>query len=112
MTMKSIGVETLGGVFTPLLSLEEGQDTSPSNIFTTSSDNQKSISVHLYKGSAELVADCTYLGEFKVMGINPAPRGLPKIEITFSLTEGRLVVTAKDLNSNEPLEVKKKKRSK
>ena len=108
---QSIGIETLGGVFTPLLSQGSVVPCSVFEVFSTAADNQGQITVKPYRGTATLVADCRQLGQFQVVGIPPAPRGTPKIEITFAVQAGNIVMSAKDLSSGSPLEIAEKETS-
>ena len=104
---QSIGIETLGGVFTPLLSQGTAVPCSVSEIFSTAADNQNQIMVKPYRGTAKLVADCDYLGQFQVVGIPPAARGMPQIEITFAVQDGNVLLSARDLASGTPMRIKK-----
>ena len=104
---QSIGIETLGGVFTPLLSQGTAVPCSVSEIFSTAVDNQNQITVKPYRGTAKLVADCDHLGQFQVVGIPPAPRGTPQIEITFAVRDGTVLLSARDIASGTPMQIKK-----
>ena len=101
VTPLSIGVETGGGVFTKLIPRNTTIPTQKSEIFTTSVDNQSFVPVHVLQGEREMAADNRSLAEFELTGIPPAPRGVPKIQVTFSVdAEGLLSVEAIDLGTN------------
>lgn len=101
VTPLSIGVETGGGVFTRLIPRNTTIPTQKSEIFTTSVDNQAFVPVHVLQGEREMAADNRSLAEFELTGIPPAPRGVPKIQVTFSINaEGLLAVEAIDLGTN------------
>lgn len=104
---QSIGIETLGGVFTPIL--QQGVDVpcQKSEIFSTATDNQSQIMVKPYRGTAKLVADCDQLGQFQVVGIPSAPRGTPQIEITFAVQNGSFILSAKDILVGKPMKIKR-----
>jgi len=104
---QSFGIETLGGVFTPLLSQGTAVPCRVSEIFSTAADNQSQIMLKPYRGTAKLVADCDQLGQFQVVGIPPAPRGTPQIEITFAVQDGSFILSAKDLSTGTPMQIKK-----
>jgi len=101
VTPLSIGVETGGGVFTRLIPRNTTIPTQKSEIFTTSVDNQSFVPVHVLQGEREMAGDNTSLAQFELTGIPPAPRGVPKIQVTFSINaEGLLSVEAIDLGTN------------
>lgn len=101
VTPLSIGVETGGGVFTKLIPRNTTIPTQKSEIFTTSVDNQSFVPVHVLQGEREMAADNRSLAQFELTGIPPAPRGVPKIQVTFSVdAEGLLSVEAIDLGTN------------
>jgi molecular chaperone DnaK len=98
----SIGVETGGGVFTKLIPRNTTIPTQQSEVFTTSLDNQTFVPVHVLQGEREMAADNRSLARFELTGIPPAPRGVPKIQVTFSVNaEGILSVEAKDLGTGK-----------
>lgn len=98
VTPLSLGIETLGGVFTKLIPRNTTIPTSKSQIFTTAADNQTSVTIRVAQGEREMFADNKFLGEFELSGIPPAPRGVPKIEVTFDIDANGIVnVSAKDL---------------
>jgi molecular chaperone DnaK len=100
VTPLSIGVETGGGVFTRLIPRNTTVPTERSEVFTTSVDNQSFVPVHVLQGEREMAADNRSLARFELTGIPPAPRGLPKIQVTFRIdANGILAVEAKDLGT-------------
>jgi molecular chaperone DnaK len=97
VTPLTLGIETLGGVFTPLIERNTTIPTSKSQIFSTAADNQTSVEIHVLQGERPMAADNRTLGRFILDGIPPAPRGVPQIEVTFDIdANGILTVTAKD----------------
>jgi len=98
VTPLSLGVETLGGVFTKIIERNTAIPVSRSQIFTTAADNQTTVEIHVLQGERPMAADNVSLGRFFLEGIPPAPRGVPKIEVTFTIdVNGILQVSAKDL---------------
>jgi len=98
VTPLSLGVETLGGVFTKIIERNTAIPVSKSQIFTTAVDNQTQVEIHVLQGERPMAADNVSLGRFFLDGIPPAPRGVPQIEVTFNIdVNGILNVTAKDL---------------
>jgi molecular chaperone DnaK len=98
VTPLSLGVETLGGVFTKIIERNTTIPTKKSEIFSTASDNQTSVEIHVLQGERSMAADNTTLGRFHLLGIPPAPRGVPQIEVTFDIdVNGIMHVSAKDL---------------
>ncbi len=102
VTPLSLGIETLGGVFTRLIERNTTIPTKKSEIFSTASDNQPSVEIHVLQGEREMARDNKSAGRFHLDGIPPAPRGLPQIEVTFDIdANGILHVSAKDLGTGK-----------
>jgi molecular chaperone DnaK len=102
VTPLSLGIETLGGVFTRLIEKNTTIPTRKSQIFSTASDNQPSVSIHVLQGEREMAANNKTLGRFELVGIPPAPRGVPQIEVTFDIDANGIVhVSAKDLGTGK-----------
>jgi molecular chaperone DnaK len=107
VTPLSLGVETGGGVMTVLIPRNTTIPTEESEIFTTSLDNQSFVPLHVLQGERPMAVDCRSLGRFELTGIPPAPRGLPKIQVTFRIDENGIVtVEAKDLGTGRRQEIK------
>ncbi len=97
VTPLSLGIETLGGVFTRLIERNTTIPTKKSQIFSTADDNQTAVTIKVYQGEREMAADNKLLGNFDLIGIPPAPRGVPQIEVTFDIDANGIVsVQAKD----------------
>jgi len=97
VTPLSLGIETLGGVFTPIIERNTTIPTSRSQVFSTATDNQTVVEVHILQGERPMAADNKSLGRLELTGIPPAPRGVPQIEVTFEIdANGILQVTAMD----------------
>jgi len=102
----SLGIETLGGIFTKMIERNTPIPTSKTQIFTTAADNQTSVEIHILQGERPLAKDNLSLGRFILDGIPPAPRGVPQIEVTYAVDEnGILHVTAKDLATGKEQKV-------
>jgi len=100
VTPLSLGIETLGGVFTKLIERNTTIPTRKSEIFSTASDNQTSVEVHVLQGERPMAGDNRTLGKFHLVGIPPAPRGMPQIEVTFDIDANGIVnVSAKDMGT-------------
>jgi len=98
VTPLSLGIETLGGVMTKLIEKNTTIPARKSQIFTTAADNQNAVTIHVLQGEREMAADNKSIGRFELVGIPPAPRGVPQIEVTFDIdANGILNVSAKDL---------------
>ncbi len=107
VTPLSIGVETGGGVATKLISRNTTVPCERSEVFTTSVDNQNFVPIHVIQGEREMAADCRSLARFELTGIPPAPRGVPKIQVTFRIDENGIVrVEARDLGTNRAQEIR------
>ena len=97
VTPLSLGIETLGGVFTRLIDRNTTIPTKKSNVFSTAEDNQTAVTIRVFQGEREMAADNKMLGQFDLVGIPPAPRGMPQIEVTFDIDANGIVsVQAKD----------------
>jgi len=107
VTPLSLGIETLGGVFTKLIERNTTIPTRKSQIFSTAADNQTEVSIHVLQGEREMAADNKTLGRFNLTGIPPAPRGIPQIEVTFDIDANGIVhVSAKDLATGREQSIK------
>jgi molecular chaperone DnaK len=102
ITPLSLGIETLGAVFTKLIEKNTTIPTRKSQIFSTAADNQPAVSIHVLQGEREMAMDNKTLGRFELVGIPPAPRGMPQIEVTFDIDANGIVhVSAKDLGTGK-----------
>ncbi len=102
VTPLSLGIETLGGIFTKMIERNTTIPTKKTQIFSTASDNQPAVTIKVYQGEREMAADNKLLGVFELVGIPPAPRGVPQIEVTFDIdANGILHVSAKDLGTGK-----------
>ncbi len=102
VTPLSLGIETLGGIFTKIIERNTTIPTKKSQIFSTATDNQPAVTIKVYQGEREMAADNKLLGVFELVGIPPAPRGVPQIEVTFDIdANGILHVSAKDLGTGK-----------
>ncbi|GAA0457454.1 molecular chaperone DnaK [Alkalibacillus silvisoli] len=102
VTPLSLGIETMGGVFTKLIERNTTIPTSESQVFSTAADNQPSVDIHVLQGEREMAADNKTLGRFQLSDIPPAPRGVPQIEVKFDIDANGIVnVSAKDLGTNK-----------
>ena len=102
VTPLSLGIETLGGVFTKLIERNTTIPTRKSEIFSTAADNQTSVEIHVLQGERPMARDNRTLGKFHLVGIPPAPRGIPQIEVTFDIDANGIVnVSAKDLGTGK-----------
>src|SRR5206468_898398 len=100
VTPLTLGVETLGGVMTTLIQRNTTIPTRKSEVFSTAAENQPSVEIHVLQGERPMARDNRTLGKFQLVGIPPAPRGVPQIEVTFDIdANGILNVSAKDLGT-------------
>ncbi|MDP6787318.1 MAG: molecular chaperone DnaK [Rhodospirillales bacterium] len=107
VTPLSLGIETLGGVFTRLIDRNTTIPTRKSQVFSTAEDNQNAVTIRVFQGEREMAADNKVLGQFDLVGIPPAPRGLPQIEVTFDIDANGIVnVSAKDKATGKEQQVR------
>ncbi|MBP6581245.1 MAG: molecular chaperone DnaK, partial [Sphingorhabdus sp.] len=107
VTPLSLGIETLGGVFTRMIDRNTTIPTKKSQVYSTADDNQNAVTIRVFQGEREMAADNKLLGNFDLVGIPPAPRGVPQIEVTFDIDANGLVsVTAKDKGTGKEQQIK------
>ena len=107
VTPLSLGIETLGGVFTKLIEKNTTIPTKKSQVFSTAADNQPAVEIHVLQGEREMAANNKTLGRFQLVGIPPAPRGMPQIEVTFDIDANGIVnVSAKDMGTGKEQSIK------
>merc|ERR1711902_287121 len=102
VTPLSLGIETLGGIFTRLIEKNTAIPTKKSETFSTAAENQTQVGIKVFQGERDMAADNKFLGHFDLVGIPPAPRGRPQIEVSFDIdANGILNVSAKDKGTNK-----------
>jgi molecular chaperone DnaK len=107
VTPLSLGIETLGGVFTRMIDRNTTIPTKKSQVYSTAEDNQNAVTIRVFQGEREMAADNKLLGNFDLVGIPPAPRGVPQVEVTFDIDANGLVsVTAKDKGTGKEQQIK------
>ena len=107
VTPLSLGIETLGGVFTKLIERNTTVPTKKSQVFSTAADNQTAVTIRVFQGEREMANDNKLLGQFDLVGIPPAPRGMPQVEVTFDIDANGIVhVSAKDLATQKEQSIK------
>jgi molecular chaperone DnaK len=107
VTPLSLGIETLGGVFTRMIDRNTTIPTKKSQVFSTAEDNQNAVTIRVFQGEREMAADNKMLGQFDLVGIPPAPRGVPQIEVTFDIDANGIVnVHAKDKGTGKEQQIR------
>ena len=107
VTPLSLGIETLGGVFTRLIDRNTTIPTKKSQVFSTAEDGQTAVTIRVFQGEREMAADNKMLGQFDLMGIPPAPRGVPQVEVTFDIDANGIVnVSAKDKGTGKEQQIR------
>jgi molecular chaperone DnaK len=107
VTPLSLGIETLGGVFTRMIDRNTTIPTKKSQVFSTADDNQNAVTIRVFQGEREMAGDNKILGQFDLVGIPPAPRGVPQIEVTFDIDANGIVhVTAKDKGTGKEQQIR------
>ena len=107
VTPLSLGIETLGGVFTRMIDRNTTIPTKKAQVYSTAEDNQQAVTIRVFQGEREMAADNKLLGQFDLVGIPPAPRGVPQIEVTFDIDANGIVnVSAKDKGTGKEQQIR------
>jgi molecular chaperone DnaK len=107
VTPLSLGIETLGGVFTRMIDRNTTIPTKKSQVFSTAEDNQNAVTIRVFQGEREMAGDNKLLGQFDLVGIPPAPRGIPQVEVTFDIDANGIVnVSAKDKGTGKEQQIR------
>ena len=106
-TTEALGIETLGGVFTPLIKPGTTVPCSLSEVFSTAADGQSQIMITPFRGTNQMAKSNHALGRFQVVGIPSAPRGTPQVEVTFTITERQILLSARDLARKTDLQIQR-----
>ena len=106
---ENVGIETLGGVLTPILESGCKLPCKLSQIFSTAEDNQNQITITLVRGTSELTKDGVNLGKYQITGIAPAPRGVPQIKVVFGASKGQIWLSASDVSGKSNIKITKVK---
>ena len=107
VTPLSLGIETLGGVFTRMIDRNTTIPTKKAQVYSTAEDNQQAVTIRVFQGEREMAADNKMLGQFDLVGIPPAPRGVPQIEVTFDIDANGIVnVSAKDKGTGKEQQIR------
>jgi len=106
-TTEAFGIETLGGVFSPLIKSGTAVPCSLSEIFSTAADGQSQIVVTPFRGTNQMAASNHALGRFQIVGIPAASRGTPQVEVTFTITERQILISARDLTRKTDFEIQR-----
>ena len=107
VTPLSLGIETLGGVFTRMIDRNTTIPTKKSQVYSTADDNQQAVTIRVFQGEREMAADNKMLGQFDLVGIPPAPRGVPQVEVTFDIDANGIVnVSAKDKGTGKEQQIR------
>lgn len=102
---EDIGIETLGGVLTPLLKSGCSIPCTLSQVFSTAEDNQNQITITLIRGTSNMASEAVSLGKFKISGIAPAPRGVPQIKVVFGASKGNIWLSASDPTGESNIQI-------
>ncbi|WP_404437773.1 Hsp70 family protein [Stutzerimonas chloritidismutans] len=106
---ENVGIETLGGVLTPILNSRCKIPCRLTQVFSTAEDNQDQITIYLARGQQKMASQSTRLGRYRISGIAPAPRGTPQIEVEFAVINGQILLSAKDIEKISEIKLEKLK---